>query len=47
MNEALSRIENNTFGICVMCKEQINRNRLEAIPYTKFCLECKANEEIH
>jgi RNA polymerase-binding protein DksA len=42
---ALERINNGTYGICVICDEPIHPNRLEAIPYAKLCLACKANEE--
>lgn len=45
LNEALDRIENGTYGICAICDEPIHPSRLEAIPYAKLCLECKAKEE--
>jgi len=45
LNEALEQIENGTYGICAICSEPIHPNRLEAIPYTKLCLECKSKEE--
>ncbi|UCE06597.1 MAG: TraR/DksA C4-type zinc finger protein [bacterium] len=45
LDEALGRIEEGSYGICAICDEPIHPNRLEAIPYAKLCLECKANEE--
>jgi len=45
LNDAIERIKEGTYGICTMCNSEINRERLEAIPYAKLCLECKANEE--
>ncbi len=45
LDEALQRIENGSYGFCVICEEPIHPKRLEAIPYTKLCLECKANQE--
>ncbi len=45
LNEALDRIESGSYGICAICDEPIHPNRLEAIPYTKLCLDCKAKEE--
>ena len=45
LNEALDRIENGTYGICAICDEPIHPRRLEAIPYAKLCLNCKAREE--
>ena len=37
---ALARIEREVFGICVRCKEEIERDRLEAIPFTPLCIGC-------
>lgn len=45
LDDALERIENGSFGICAICDQPIHPNRLEAIPYTRLCIECKANEE--
>lgn len=45
LDEALNRIEDGSYGICAICDQQIHTNRLEAIPYAKLCLECKAKEE--
>ncbi len=38
--DALGRIEEGSFGSCERCGESIKRERLEAIPYTRFCLNC-------
>jgi len=40
INEALQRIEDGTYGICEGGGELIPRNRLEAIPWAKFCVTC-------
>lgn len=45
LNEAIDRIEEGSYGICTMCGSEINEARLEAIPYARLCLECKAQEE--
>lgn len=45
LDEAMNRIEEGTYGICVICDEPIHPKRLEAIPYAKLCLDCKATEE--
>jgi RNA polymerase-binding transcription factor DksA len=37
---ALARFEQETFGICVRCGEEIERERLEAIPFTPVCAPC-------
>ncbi len=38
--EALRRIQNGSFGICESCGQFITKARLEAIPYTRFCVKC-------
>lgn len=37
---ALGRIDQGTFGICVRCGNAIDKERLEAIPFTRRCIEC-------
>ena len=34
---ALGRIEEGTYGECVVCGEEISEERLEAVPHTPFC----------
>jgi len=38
--KALQRIEAGDFGNCVVCGKAINKERLKAIPYTPFCIDC-------
>ncbi len=42
--KALSRMEQGTYGGCVVCGEKINPKRLQAIPHTPFCFSC-ANQK--
>ncbi len=39
VENALSRIENGTYGECEVCGEQIEEQRLEALPYATLCME--------
>jgi len=39
IHAALARIEAGTFGLCVECGEPIAKPRLQAIPYTPYCIE--------
>lgn len=41
---ALDRIEGGTFGTCEACGEAIAPERLEAIPHTRYCVECAKTE---
>ena len=40
VNEALSRIENGTYGKCSKCGKDINLERLRAYSAAKTCTEC-------
>ncbi len=45
IDEAISRIDSDNFGICESCGEQINIKRLEARPVTTLCIDCKTAQE--
>jgi len=45
VREALQRIEEGTFGTCVVDGEAIEENRLEAIPWTPYCLRHQQERE--
>ncbi|MHC5537235.1 TraR/DksA family transcriptional regulator [Singulisphaera rosea] len=38
--EALIRIDSGTFGRCQECDEPISKPRLQALPYTRHCIQC-------
>ena len=42
---ALARIEQGTFGVCVSCGDDINPRRLDALPWTQYCLRCQQEVE--
>ncbi len=45
VDEALQRIAKNTFGVCVECKEELNKKRLGAVPWASHCLACQEKVE--
>ena len=45
IDEAISRIDEGTYGICESCGGQIGLKRLEARPVTTLCIECKTEQE--
>jgi len=45
IKKALQRIEDNTFGICEQCGEDISSQRIKARPVTSYCIDCKTKEE--
>jgi len=42
---ALARIREGSFGECISCGEEINAKRLEAVPWTRHCIECQEKLE--
>lgn len=44
--DALQRMEKGEFGVCQSCGESIAKQRLEAIPFTRYCVVCAEKESI-
>jgi RNA polymerase-binding transcription factor DksA len=40
IQHALARIDAGDYGVCERCRGPIARARLEAIPHTRFCVNC-------
>ncbi|MDY0091801.1 MAG: TraR/DksA family transcriptional regulator [Candidatus Vecturithrix sp.] len=45
IDEALKRIKEDTYGECDECGDDIELERLMALPFTHLCLDCKAKQE--
>lgn len=45
IDDALERIENNTYGICEGGAEPISKARLKAIPWARYCVKCASLSE--
>ncbi|MFH7321366.1 RNA polymerase-binding protein DksA [Desulfurivibrio sp. D14AmB] len=45
IKEAIERIEQDTYGICEACGDDISLKRLEARPVTTLCIACKTRQE--
>ena len=45
IDEAMSRIEDGSFGACAECEEPIEARRLEARPMSTLCIACKEKQE--
>jgi DnaK suppressor protein len=39
--DALERIEQETYGVCLECEEPISAKRLEAVPWARYCVSCQ------
>lgn len=42
---ALDRIEEGAYGVCQGCGEMIPLARLDAVPYTPYCVDCERTHE--
>ena len=45
VRDALRRIQAGTYGACTVCGRQIERARLEAVPWTPYCLEDQQKQD--
>lgn len=45
IREAMQRIDDETFGTCESCGDDIGIDRLQARPVTTLCIECKRKQE--
>lgn len=45
IDKAIEKIENNEYGTCETCGQEIDVKRLEARPVTDLCIDCKTEQE--
>lgn len=45
IDEALKRIEEKTYGVCIECSKVINKNRLKVVPFAEYCITCQEAQE--
>jgi len=45
VDRALQRLREKTYGQCEECGQEINLERLEALPWATMCVKCQAREE--
>lgn len=45
IDEAFTRLKNETFGICTNCGATIGEKRLSAVPWTPYCIDCQELQE--
>ncbi len=45
VRQALSRMQDGSFGECVHCGTEIGPKRLEALPWTPYCINCQEKIE--
>lgn len=45
IDEAIEKIDNNTFGLCELCGKKIAKARLKVVPYAELCVPCQEQQE--
>ncbi len=45
IDDALRRIDEDSYGICKMCEKPIGKIRLNAIPQARYCKKCQEKLE--
>jgi DnaK suppressor protein len=43
--DAFRKLQNNTYGLCEECGEEIDIKRLQVNPLARFCIACKTRKE--
>jgi DnaK suppressor protein len=47
VRSALARIADGSYGVCLHCEEDIKPKRLDAVPWTKYCIRCQEAADRH
>lgn len=45
IEEALVRVKQGTYGVCLTCGHPISKARLNAVPWTRHCRDCKEKRQ--
>jgi RNA polymerase-binding protein DksA len=45
IDDALKRLDEGTFGVCLQCSQPITMSRLKAVPYASLCIACQRTKE--
>lgn len=47
VRSALARIADGSYGVCMHCEEDIKPKRMDAVPWTKYCIRCQEASDRH
>ena len=42
---ALRKIDNGTYGQCESCRQPIGKERIRALPFARYCIDCQSKTE--
>ncbi|HUY38151.1 MAG TPA: TraR/DksA family transcriptional regulator [Candidatus Binataceae bacterium] len=45
IDDALDRLDDNTYGVCESCGLEVAEERLNAMPFTRLCRDCQQDME--
>ena len=45
IDEAFNRVKDESYGVCTNCGATIGEKRLQAVPWTPFCIDCQELQE--
>lgn len=45
VQDALRRTDEGSYGLCVECQQDVQRKRLDAVPWARHCIECQEKQE--
>ncbi len=45
VDDALARMAKSQYGSCSNCGNEISEKRLEAVPWTQYCIDCQEQQE--
>lgn len=45
IDDAINRIDDVTYGMCINCGQTIAEKRLTAVPWTPYCVDCQELSE--
>ena len=45
IEEALQRMHDGAYGVCVACGGEMQQKRLDAVPWARHCIECQEKQE--
>jgi len=47
VRSALGRMGDGSYGVCLHCEEDISPKRLNAVPWTAYCIKCQEAADRH
>jgi DnaK suppressor protein len=45
VNESLERLKDGSYGYCLVCNEEVQAKRLDAVPWARHCIECQEKQD--